>query len=260
MNCSAEATMRRILLVNHTGMREERVEPQLRAKGCEVEWCFPATGERLPGDGSAYEGVVVFGGYQSANDGATIGWLGREIDWIAAHVEAGGAYLGICLGSQLLARALGAKVGPHPAGVNQIGYYPLTPTAAGAALFPEPPLQVYHWHEEGFAVPAGATLLATAADFPNQAFAYGRAAFGLQFHPEVTPTVLRRWLDAAPDHLQRPGAQSREVQLADCARFNAALEGWLDGFLDHWLAAAARDRASVPPPVADRPGAAALNR
>jgi len=239
--------MGRILLVNHTGMREERVDSQLRAKGREVEWCFPASGETLPATG-AYEGVVVFGGYQSANDGTRIGWLGREIDWIAAHVDAGGAYLGICLGSQLLAHALGARVARHPAGINQIGYYPVTPTAAGAALFPDPPLQVYHWHEDGFAVPPGATLLATAADFPNQAFSYGRAAFGLQFHPEVTPTVLRRWLDAAPDHLERPGARPREVQLADCARFNAPLEAWLDTFLDHWLAAAGA------------PGDAGLNR
>jgi GMP synthase (glutamine-hydrolysing) len=252
--------MRKILLVNHTGMREERVEPQLRSKGCAVEWCFPATGERLPPDSGAYEGVVVFGGYQSANDGARIDWLGREIDWIAAHVEAGGAYLGICLGSQLLARALGARVAPHPAGINQIGYYPVTPTPAGAALFPDPPLQVYHWHEEGFDVPPSAALLATAADFPNQAFSYGRAAFGLQFHPEVTPAVLRRWLDAAPDHLQRPGAGTREAQLADCARFDAALERWLDGFLDHWLAASARDRRPPVMAAIERPATAALNR
>jgi len=70
--------------------------------------------------------------------------------------------------------------------------------------------------------------------------------------------VLRRWLDAAPDHLERPGARTREAQLADCARFDAALERWLDGFLDHWLAAA-RDRPASET-VADRPRTAALNR
>ena len=252
--------MRRILLVNHTSVREGRVEPQLQAKGCEVEWCFPATGERLPGHSGAYDGVVVFGGYQSANDGARLDWLGREIDWIARHVEAGGAYLGICLGSQLLAYALGARVAPHPAGINQIGYYPVTATAAGAGLFPDPPLLVYHWHEEGFEVPAGATLLATAADFPNQAFCYGGKAFGLQFHPEVTPPVLRRWLDAAPDHLERPGAFSREAQLADCARYNAALERWLDSFLDHWLTAAGEAPRPAPRTVPKGAAVSALNR
>ena len=252
--------MRRILLVNHTSVREGRVEPQLQAKGCEVEWCFPATGERLPGNSGAYEGVIVFGGYQSANDGVRIDWLGRELDWIARHVESGGAYLGICLGSQLLARVLGATVAHHPAGVNQIGYYPVTATPAGAALFPDPPLQVYHWHEEGFTVPPGATLLATAADFPNQAFSYDGRAFGLQFHPEVTPPVLRRWLDAAPDHLGRPGAFSREAQLADCARYDAPLERWLDSFLDHWLAAAAHDPRPVATTATAQAPRVALNR
>jgi GMP synthase (glutamine-hydrolysing) len=237
--------MARFLLVHHAADREERLEPLLRAKGHEVEWLSPPAGDRLPAESSAYGGVVVLGGAMHVGDAPSLPWLQEEIGWITDHVRGGGALLGICLGSQLLAHALGGRVGPHPEGMTQIGYVPVEATAAGAGLFPDPPLEVYHWHEQGFELPAGAELLATGPDFPNQAFRHGKA-YGLQFHPEVTPGVLRRWLELGPQHLSRPGAQSSAVQLADCARCDARLAQWLDSFLDHWLSAALGPQA-VPP-------------
>lgn len=223
-----------VLLVAHSGWRETRVAPLLQAKGYEFERCCPALGDRLPQDHSSYAGVVVFGGAQSANDGPTTPYIQDEIDWIGEYVSGGGRYLGICLGGQLLARAFGARVAPHPEGVNEIGYYPLRPTEAGMELFPDP-LHVYHWHKEGFELPAGAELLAVGGSFPNQAFRLGAVAFGLQFHPEVRPDDARSWIGIVPDQLHRPGAQSREKQEAGFASHDAPLESWLNGFLDHWL-------------------------
>lgn len=223
-----------ILLIIHSEHREGRVAPLLNAKGYAVEWCCPAQGESLPADSGAFSGAIVFGGVQSANDAGNAPFLQQEIDWIGAFVATGKPYLGICLGGQLLARALGARVGPHPQGLNEIGCFPVTPTEAGRDLVPDG-LQVYQWHQEGFELPDGAELLARGETFPNQAFRHGRAAYGLQFHPEVTPTVARRWLDTAADHLTRPGAQPRAQQLAQLERFDASVHDWLDRFLDHWL-------------------------
>jgi GMP synthase (glutamine-hydrolysing) len=223
-----------VLLVTHSGAREGRVVPLLEGKGYAVEWRCPARGDRLPADMTGYAGAIVFGGAQSANDAPAAAYLQHELDWIGAHVGAGGRYLGICLGGQLLARALGARVALHPQGMSEIGYYPLRPTAAGRALIPDG-LQVYHWHKEGFEVPAGAELLAEGDAFPNQAFRYGDNAYGLQFHPEVTPAVMQRWLAGNPDGLRRPGACPLERQIADSARFDAPLHAWMDGFIDRWL-------------------------
>jgi GMP synthase (glutamine-hydrolysing) len=242
--------MARILLVHHAADREERVEPLLVAKGHQVEWLSPPAGDRLPADASGYGGVIVLGGVMNVEDAPRLPWLREEIAWIGDHVGGGGALLGICLGSQLLAHALGGRVGPHPQGMTQIGYFPVQATEAGAVLFPDPPLEVYHWHEQGFELPPGAELLATGPDFPNQAFRHGRA-YGLQFHPEVTPAMLRRWLALGAGQLGRPGARSSAAQLADCERCDARLAAWLDGFLDRWLAAAPTPPAA-PPGTAQR--------
>jgi len=241
-----------VLLVSHSAWRESRVTPMLQAKGYAVEWCCPAQGQRLPETTGGYAGTIVFGGGQSANDGSTTPYIQHELDWIGDYVSGGGRYLGICLGGQLLARALGATVARHPQGVNEIGYFPVRPTAAGRALFSDG-LHVFHWHQEGFTVPDGAELLAEGDAFPNQAFRYGEAAYGLQFHPEVRPTDARAWFDTVPEQLARPGAQPREMQEAGFLRHDVPLTAWLDGFLDHWLGcragfgAAATSRPALAP-------------
>jgi len=224
-----------ILLVAHSDWRRGRVAPLLQSKGYEVEWRCPAVGDRLPEERAAYEGVIVFGGRQSANDAPTAPYLQHEIEWIREHVNAGGRYLGICLGGQLLARALEARVAPHREGIVEIGYYAVTPTENGRDLFPDS-LHVYHWHQEGFEVPEGAALLARGGNaFPNQAFRWGSSAYGLQFHPEVTAEVARAWLEGASHSLTRSGAQSRDHQEAQMPHHDGPLHAWMDGFLDHWL-------------------------
>ncbi len=229
-----------VLLIGHSNARESgRVKPLLAAKGYATEWCCPCEGETLPENPEGYAGAIVFGGVQSANDAESSAFIRQEIDWIGRFVDAGGCYLGICLGGQLLARALGAPVRRHPDGVNEIGYYRVRPTETGRAVMAEP-LHVYHWHQEGFDVPGGTELLVQGDDFPNQAFRFGARAFGLQFHPEVTPEVATRWIDSTAEHLTRPGAQDRATQLAHMTRFDGAMHDWFDRFLDRWL-----DRAAV---------------
>ena len=218
----------RALLVKHSSSRDDRIKRQLVERGVRITWVCPASGDRLPPCESNYDLVVVYGGPQSAND--AVPYLRQEREWIARWVARGGLFLGLCLGAQLLARALGARVEPHPEGRHEIGYRRICPTAAGAAIFP-PDLHVYQWHREGFEIPRGAVRLAGGDTFPNQAFRFGERAYGLQFHPEVDRQIVNGWAgDDARIRLD-PGAHSRERQLADCARYDAQVATWSARFL-----------------------------
>ena len=97
---------------------------------------------------------------------------------------------------------------------------------------------VYHWHREGFDLPAGAELLAEGEEhFPVQAMRVGPSAYGLQFHPEVTYAMMCRWTTRAHARLELPGAHPREAHLEGWRLHDAAVARWLDGFLRRWLAA-----------------------
>lgn len=207
---------------------------KLRERGYILECCYPLAGEPLPMDMEGYAEVVIFGGPMSANDDAKLPGIRAQLNWIPTALDSGRPFLGICLGAQLLARALGATVKPHPAGLAEIGYFAVQPTAAGQTLF-KTPLHVYHWHREGFELPAGAELLATGPTFPQQAYRYGAHTFGVQFHPEVDQTILDLWLVEGAEELTEPGAQSAAEQRVRHAAYDAELDQWLDGFLETWL-------------------------
>jgi GMP synthase (glutamine-hydrolysing) len=180
----------------------------------------------------------------SANDDNELPFIRAELDWIAIALASRKPYLGICLGAQLLARALGAEVAPHLHGQREIGYFDLQPTPTGQPYISDP-MAVYHWHSEGFDLPAGALKLATGKTFPNQAFAY-EAAFGLQFHPEITAQLIDEWTTRGAEQLDLPGAQPREMHFYHHQQYGAKVDTWLDTFLDTWLSSATwRSRQSA---------------
>ncbi len=225
----------KVLLIQHMADgRGDRVARHLSRRGFILEWCNPSLGDVLPGHGGDYAAVVVYGGIQSVNDAERHAYLRAELDWIRRWIADDRPYLGLCLGGQLLARALGARVGPHPAGLHEIGFVPVQATIAGRRFFPAS-LHVYQWHREGFAIPDGAERLATGRVHPNQAFRVGRRAFGLQFHPEATPQMRGEWLDSAGHMLDAPGAHGRERQEADAKCFDRPMEDWLLTFVDRHL-------------------------
>ena len=226
---------RRILLIDHpVGKRDDRASKRLRELGYETQWCCPGEGDVLPSDFDSYRAAVVYGGPESVNDLGKYPYLSLEIDWIERWVSGGRAFLGICLGAQMLARALDAKVFRHPDGLHEIGYVEIEPTSR-ANGFLDAPKHVYHWHNEGFEVPDGADLLATGPTFRNQAFRYGEKAFGLQFHPEVTPAVMNRWMGEATQSLAAPGAHPPERQRRDSELHDRGMAEWLEKFFDDWL-------------------------
>jgi GMP synthase (glutamine-hydrolysing) len=222
-----------ILLIAH---REEsdpgRIGQRLRARGYPIDIRRPCIGEELPATLAGHAGVVVFGGRMSANDKDE--FIRREIEWMKVPLAEETPFLGICLGAQLLALHLGAAIAKHPQGLVERGFYPLYPTDEGRSVA-DWPEQVHHFHTEGFDLPAGGTLLARGDNFPNQAFVYGPAAYGVQFHPELTLAMVHRWTTRASDRLTEPGAQGREAHLEGRYLFDHQTSRWLDQFLDRWL-------------------------
>ena len=211
------------------------IEPWLAARRADVTATrLFEPGARLPGP-STVDWVIAMGGPMSVNDEAELPWLVAEKRFIADAIAAGKTVLGICLGAQLIASALGAVVRRNPE--REIGWLAVTPTAAaaGSALAPlaGTEAEVFHWHGETFDLPPGATLLAASAACAHQAFAVGQRVLGLQFHLETTPESAR----ALVEHCAGDLAPARWVQpataiLGDAERFrriNVLMSAVLDG-------------------------------
>ena len=131
--------------------------------------------------------LVIMGGPMSVDDEREFPWLRSEKAFIRAAVEAGKSILGVCLGAQLIASALGSRVVRNP--FKEIGWFPVFGTAAAepaAFCFP-PSVEVFHWHGDTFDLPRGSIHLARSAGCENQAFQLGQSVIGLQFHLETTP-------------------------------------------------------------------------
>jgi GMP synthase (glutamine-hydrolysing) len=210
-----------------------RIGHTLQRLGYRLDVRRPRFGDPMPPTLEDHAAAVIFGGPMSANDEDD--FIRREIDWIAVPLKEDKPFLGICLGAQLCARALGARVFLHPAGHAEIGYYPIRPTAAGLAVVDPWPEQVYEWHREGFDLPTGTELLAEGDMFEVQAFRHGRS-YALQFHPDVTHATMYRWMTRGHDRLEMPGAKPRNTHFADRAVYDYSARAWLSVFLERWIA------------------------
>jgi GMP synthase (glutamine-hydrolysing) len=232
----ATSSLRPVLIVLHQECSTPgRIGNALRTLGYPLDIRRPRFGDVLPQTLAAHAGAVIFGGPMSANDPDD--YVRREIDWIAVPLLERRPLLGICLGAQMLAKHLGGRVAPHAQGRVEMGYYPIRPTRAGLDVCAHWPGEVYHWHREGFQLPAVCELLAEGGDFPNQSIRFGNA-FGLQFHPDVTYAMMCRWTASGADHLDMPGARPREQHFAGRACHDVAERAWLKAFLDDWLSRA----------------------
>ena len=169
------------------------IGPVLEARGIGCHYADLYRAGAPDPDIAAYAGLIFLGGPMSAND--PLPYLDRERALIARAVDRGQPLLGICLGSQLIARSLGANVGRNSE--KEIGWFDLqfTEAAADDALFGgiRGPETVFHWHSDTWELPPGAQRLAWSQACRNQAFRAGRNIYGMQFHLEVTAAMIADW-------------------------------------------------------------------
>ena len=219
----------KILVVLHQELSSPgRVGQLLVESGYHLDIRRPPLGDPLPETLEHHQGAVVFGGPMSANDPDE--FVKRETDWLAVPLGENKPFLGICLGAQMLVNHLGGRVGPREDELVEIGWYPIKATDHGRQLIDWPDM-VYQFHREGFSLPSGATLLAEAEHYPNQAFRYGETAWGLQFHAELTRVMMQRWVVHGSSRFVLPGAQSGREHLAGRMLWDMQLKRWLEDFL-----------------------------
>jgi len=222
---------KKILLISHNPPpMVDRAFDWVRANGFEADVRYPFISDSLPTSVHGYAGSVIYGGKFNSDATGEFPFLNDEYAWIARSLEADLPMLGLCLGAQMIARVLGAEAGPLPDDRIEFGFYEVRPVA-GAEDFLPTPLTVTQSHWHGFTVPDGAERLAESDLFPNQAFRYGTATLGLQFHPEAPADTFRAWQDAYPRHYDRPGCQSRAEQDALIDSVQPAQAAWFDSVL-----------------------------
>ena len=227
----------RIAIVENTRVTHHgQVGVALHEAAAVIDLYRPYLGQPLPEGTSDHDAIVVFGGEQSALDDRIHPYLPRLAGLMAAFAGAEKAVLGICLGSQVLARGLGAQ--------NLLGVAPefgwcdvaLTPEAAGDPLLSGLPetFPIFQWHSDNFTLPPGALHLASSAVAAQQAFRFGRATYGFQFHFEANRAVAADWVRRFPDLVvaTSPGfagrmgaAAAREGVIADAAGLAIARGG-----------------------------------
>lgn len=181
--------------------------------------------------------LIILGGPIGAYDEQDYPFITDELRLLKLRLNADLPTIGICLGAQLMARALGAKV--YPGHTKEIGWSPIELSQAGK----DSPLihlatdyaAVLHWHGDTFDLPAGATHLASSFQYQNQAFSFGKAALALQFHPEVTTRGLERWwIGHACEIGSTAGVTIRNLRI-DTAIYSCALENKARKFWHEWL-------------------------
>jgi GMP synthase (glutamine-hydrolysing) len=211
----------RVLVLQHIACEPPGVfEDVLYERGADLHRVELDEGERLP-DWREFDAIVAMGGPMSVNDDATLPWLTEEKRAIGQAVRAGTPFWGVCLGVQLLAASLEARVYPGPE--PEVGLLPVELTDEGRAdpVFAglESRLATLQWHGDTFDLPQGAVRLARSPAYENQAFRFERA-YGVQFHLEVSAAMAREWADV-PEYV---ASLERTLGAAGAPAFLAAIE------------------------------------
>lgn len=189
--------MKRVLVFQHVDVEGPGLlGEELRAEGVELDCIRMDLDEPYPRRLEEYGGFISLGGPMAVYERDRYPWMEREMHLLSRAARSGWVVLGVCLGAQLLAAALGGHVYPAPR--KEIGCYrvELTPEGEADPLFAGlgSELTVFQWHGDTFSLPPEAVLLASSSPPPlHQAFRVGERAYGLQFHLEVSPAMVEEW-------------------------------------------------------------------
>ncbi|HMQ66924.1 MAG TPA: glutamine amidotransferase [Arachnia sp.] len=231
---------RTAIAIRHVGFEDlGLVAPLLNERGYRIEYLDAGIDDLADARAADADLLIVLGGPIGVGDLALYPFLRQELDLLARRLRGRRPTLGICLGAQLIATALGADV--RPSGGVEIGYAPVVLTDEGrrsplAAIGEHP---VLHWHGDRFETPDGAVNLAGTDHTPNQGFSLGDHVLALQFHLEVDHAQLERWLIGHAHELSSNGIDPRVLRRDNevhgrvlAARARAVFSTWLDGFDD----------------------------
>lgn len=234
----------RALVLQHIACEPPGVfENVLRERGAQIHVAELDEGDPLP-DWRGFDVILAMGGPMSVNDDGALPWLTDEKRMIGEAVRGGTPFWGTCLGAQLLAASLGARVYPGPEPEVGLMTVELTPDALTDPVFEGTPqeLMTLQWHGDTFDLPDGAVRLAGSSDYPNQAFRWG-SAYGVQFHMEVSSEMAASWGDvpAYADYLERVLGRGAIARLVDDLSDHAPLiRSRGRGLFERWLDAATR--------------------
>ncbi len=208
----------------------------LQQLGHQVHIIRPLVGQRIPRQVDRFDGLIVFGGPMSANDDHLQG-IRTELQLIERWMHRDRPVWGICLGAQLMTRVLGGVVYTHPNEQVEVGWYPIDPVGLGKRIL-TPLTHVYHWHREGFELPSGASRLASGVVgglFREQAYLVGQNTLATQFHPEMQPKMMNRWLMRAGHMLELSGAMNINNHRCGITQYYPKQSRWLRRTLDRWI-------------------------
>lgn len=210
-------------------------EEVLHAHGYKVHYYEAGVDDLWTIDPTRTSLVVILGGPMGVYERERYPFLTEELQFIRERIAVGAPLLGICLGAQLIAHALGARVYPGPA--KEIGLSPIRLTAAGhisplATMAAADP--VLHWHGDTFDLPSGATLLASTDAYPHQAFSFGRHVLALQFHLEAGERI-GEWIGGHADELRTAGVDGSDLRTR-VLNAAPAMKQAARGVLSNWLA------------------------
>lgn len=197
--------MQKCLVIQH--VRSEGlgvIAPLLASAGLAPEFVRVYKGDKVPRAIASYPALIVLGGPMGVYEEDVFPFIKDELRLIESALKASTPTLGVCLGSQLLAKAAGARV--YKGKKKEIGWYDVTLTQEGLSdglLLGMPKvMRVFQWHGDTFDVPKGAVNLASSEDFPNQLIKAGKAAYGAQFHLEVTEAMIKDWIEVNSGELK----------------------------------------------------------
>ncbi len=220
----------------------------IHAQGLALELVAVDQDAAVPETPNPYAGLVLMGGPMSAND--PLPWIPQVLSLVRQAVAANIPVLGHCLGAQLLARALGASVKPSP--TREMGWHPVRLRPGAEAWFgPLRSFVAFHWHGETFDIPAGAAWLAESVACPHQAFSFG-PHLGLQFHLEMTPSMVVDWAEAGQDEVLAhfgPWVQEPSAMMAATPQWMDALQAVARTVYGRWIAGLQHSYPPQPPPA-----------
>ncbi len=214
-------------------------DPIFNSQGRRVVTRHLFAGDKVPQEESLceFDGIVIMGGAMSANDGEKLEFIRDELKMIPQAIQLKLPLLGVCLGSQLIAKALGAKVKKGPQ--KEIGWYPLQlrPSAEKDNMFGglSSPIFMFQWHGETFDLPSGAVHLASSPLYSNQAFRYTDRIYGFQFHCEMTDSMIRDWVEKGKEEILQAEISPDKI-LELMPKYLPTLRHWAHQIAQKWLA------------------------